>query len=798
MVLIVAARLSPPEWDTYTTIIIKDKAKKFMKIAVIGNYPPKACGIATFTENLVSALHYNVIKSRKSIEISLIAIDDTGDQLNYPSEVVRVIQKEDPASYLATAQYINQHQFDCVLVQHEFGIFGGKDGSYIISLIRRLNAPVVFTLHTVLKQPSPDQKRITQSIAKYAQKIIVMSHLACRFLSNIYNISDEQLVCIQHGIPDIQTEERAVLRQKLEVQDKTMLLTFGLLSRGKGVDTVVRALPALVEKHPDIVYVILGKTHPNVVKEEGESYRDSLKEMAAELGVRDHLRFVDEFADEQKLFEYIRACDVYVIPYLNEAQITSGTLAYAVGAGAAIVSTPFWHATELLDEGRGKLFPFADHHALSNILLELLDDEPLRETLRERTYTYGLDTKWNVVGKEYLDVLLHQTVLRKHLQAEKKIAIPALNLNHLHRLTDDTGIIQHAKFAIPNRFEGYCLDDNARAYLLAAMVLQEREDAELLQAAETYVSYIFHAQHPDGLFRNFMSFERNFLEHIGSEDAFGRAFWAIGYGIAHPPADHHLDMLCELFNRSHLKVSQLQSPRAIAYCVAALSYFLERYPNDGSIQQLLQEQTLRLCHSYEQHRMDKWEWFEPYMTYCNGIMPYALFRAVDFVDSDQRTYLLRVAEATADFLQQHTFRYGYLSPIGCHQPFTINTIGTQEFDQQPVDAMNSVLLYAEAYRVTQDQQYKEAAIKSFHWFLGNNELEISLYDAQTNGCYDGLTANGANGNQGAESLIAYLLAHQVSSTMLTNQKKSSKKHTNGIELTPNKKNFIDTASMFQN
>lgn len=732
-----------------------------MKIAVIGNYPPKACGIATFTENLVGALRYNASKSRTKDEIHVIAIDDTNEQHNYPPEVSYVIEKENPASYLEVANYINDNKFDCVLVQHEFGIFGGKDGSYIISLIRRLNVPIAFTLHTVLKEPSPDQKRITQRIAKYADKIIVMSHLACRFLSDIYYVPEQQLVCIKHGVPDIKTAPRPELRAKLDLANHKVLLTFGLLSKGKSIDTVIRTLPELKVNHPNILYVVLGKTHPNVVREEGEAYRDSLKALAERLGVRDNVRFVDEFADEQKLFEYIRACDVYVIPYLNEAQITSGTLAYAVGAGAAIVSTPFWHATELLDEGRGILFPFGDYQQLSEELNEVLAKDDFREELRDKTRHYGLDTKWNIVGKEYLDILFQQTQVRKKEQANFEVNVPTLHLDHLYRLSDDTGLIQHAKYTIPNRFEGYCLDDNARAYLLAAMSLKERDDTQLLAKSETYLAYMFHAQRPDGLFKNFMSFERNFLEHIGSEDAYGRAMWAIGYGIANPPNTHHLNMLLELFHRAYVHIEKLQSPRAIAYSIISLSYFLEEYPNDQRIYDLMEAQTKRICQLYERHRMDNWEWFEPYMTYCNGIMPLALFRAAPLLDTVQSEYVLPIAEETTDFLRKHTFRFGYLSPIGCHQPFTINSIGTQEFDQQPVDAMNSVLLFVEAYEVTKNHSYKQAAIQSFKWFLGDNELEVSLYDKETNGCYDGLTRNGVNGNQGAESLISYLIARQA-------------------------------------
>ncbi len=729
-----------------------------MRIAFIGNYPPKACGIGTFTNSLARAILSNLSADRIEDYAEVIAMEDPAEAHDYPAEVTRTINPVVPAEYRAAADYLNDRQFDLVVLQHEYGIFGGDDGLFVLQLIDRLRVPLVVTCHTVLKEPSFGQRNVLRRISERAQAMVVMSRLAEELLQRVFDVATEKIHVIEHGVPEIEMAGREVLRDKLGWGGRTVLFTFGLLGRGKGIETAIRALPAIVERHPDTLYVVLGKTHPHVVRDNGEEYREYLRALAAELGVGDNLVMISKFASEQDLFEHLRACDLYVIPYPNEAQITSGTLAYAVGAGCAVVSTPFWHATELLGEERGRLFPFHDHATLAGIALELLEDTDALEALRRRAATYGKSLVWPRIGKQYLDTFGTATAAFKENRILRAAAqpLPELDLRHLRRFTDDCGMLQHGKYALPNRYEGYCLDDNGRALLLVGMLLREGlgDRRELERLSDIYLSYVYHAQDTDGTFRNFMSYDRRFLERVGSEDSYGRSIWGVAYCLAHPPRADQRPLLEEIFIRAVGHLDQARSPRTVAYGVIALSYYLDFQPGNEEMLNRLDRLCNRLVDHYTDNLHEDWRWFEGYLTYSNGVLPYALFRSLHHLNKDG---IRRVAEESTDFLARQTIVEGTMSPIGCNQPF-LRSQERPHFDQQPIDVMAKVLLFSEACRHQRMQPHCDNTRIAFEWFRGQNDLNIPLYNPDTGGCHDGLMAHGLNQNQGAESLLAYLIS----------------------------------------
>ncbi len=729
-----------------------------MKIAFLGNYPPKACGIGTFTNSLARAILSNLKADGIREYAEIIAMEDPGDQHDYPVEVTRKIRPQEAADYREVADYLNTAGFDLLVLQHEYGIFGGDDGVYVMHLLDKLRIPLIVTFHTVLKEPSFGQRNVLNRIAARAQQVVVMTKLARNLLLDVFEVETSKIHIIEHGVPVITSDNREVLRQRRGWADKRVLFTFGLLGRGKGIETSIKALPAIVEKYPDTLYVVLGKTHPHVLRNNGEEYREYLQDLATELGVGANLRMISKFASEQELFDCLRAADIYVVPYPNEAQITSGTLAYAVGAGAGIVSTPFWHAAELLQEGRGRLFPFHNSQALADTILQLFDnDEELRE-MRSRAAAYGKNLLWPRIGRQYLKVFGEAKVAYLDYQAKVQpdVDLPPLKLDHLLRFTDDCGILQHGKYAIPNRYEGYCLDDNGRALLLMGMMTERNlgDQGQLQQLADVYISYILHAQNLDGTFRNFMGYDRRFIERHGSEDSYGRAIWGVSYCLAHPPRADQRQLLEEIFIRAIGHLELMSSPRTIAYGVLSLSYYLDFKPSDEAMLNLLDRMCNRLIDHYNDSREEGWNWFENYLTYSNGILPFALFRALNHLNKEK---IRTTAIESTNFLAQQTIIDGVLSPIGCKQPFVFRK-DRPKYDQQPIDVMCKVLLFSEACRHQDLQPHCANVNTAFAWFTGQNEMKTPMYNPETGGCFDGLMETGINHNQGAESLIAYLVS----------------------------------------
>lgn len=734
-----------------------------MKIAYISTYPPRECGIATFNYNLMRAINANFTNRSITDSGFVVALNDSDklDEYEYPDEVKYIIRQNSQKDYIRAANYVNNSTVDACILEHEFGIYGGESGIYILPFLNRIEKPLISILHTVLREPSYVQRIIIREIAEQSSKIIVMSKRAVEFLTTIYDIPFEKIQIIEHGVPDVEAPADNPVKKLSQFKNRRTLLTFGLLSRGKGLETVVKALPRIVENHPDVTYVVLGNTHPGVIKNSGEEYRDHLKSLASQLGVAKNLSFINQFVEENELVNYLTACDIYVTPYLNEAQITSGTLSYAVGAGAAVVSTPYWHATELLADNRGRLFDFKDSEELADIIIELLDQDRLMKELKTNAYEYGLHLRWPQIGAEYIKVA--QEARSTHDFSDKILRnsivdpeiLPKFSLTHVIRLTDDTGIVQHAKYGIPNLKEGYCLDDNARALIMALMAYQRNKSKEAFELLPVYLSYIHYMQREDGNFRNFLSFDRNYLDEVGSEDSFGRTIWSLGYLINCAASNSYREFALELFHRSFPHFKALVHLRGMANTIIGICLYLKAVPTDEGMINELVKLTEPLVAAYEKTRSDDWEWFEEKMTYDNAILPLALLHSAEITGNDA---VRDIALTTMEFLDKVTLSNGYLSPVG-NEGWYHRGGEFPVYDQQAIETMAMVLMNFQAYEVFRKPEYIEKMFLCYKWFLGENTMRAPLYDHETKGCCDGLMISGINRNQGAESTLAYLISH---------------------------------------
>ena len=730
-----------------------------MKLAFIGTYPPRECGIGIFTNNLFNSILANSEKGESGDEGFVVALNDNGLDYEYPKEVKVIIRQDQQEDYLKAVKFINLSGADICILEHEFGIFGGQNGVQILPLLHRLKVPLIVTLHTILKSPSYTEKAVLQEICKMANKIVVMSHKAIEFLISVYNVPEEKIVFIEHGVPDIYfTQEQS--KKEFKLDSKKVLLTFGFIGRSKGIETVIEALPEVVKKHPDVIYIILGKTHPNVLRHSGEEYRIFLTRLVKKLHLEEHVIFLNKFIDEQDLFKYLCASDIYITPYLNEAQITSGTLSYAIGVGSAVISTPYWHASELLAEGRGRLIDFNDSDGLTSTLTELLDKPEVLKEIRKKAYDYGRKITWPKTGEKYMAVVLdtlkeQPSVMVNNVTELDLLAMPLLSLSHINRLTDDTGIIQHANYGIPNLKEGYCLDDNARALLMVLMAYRQMKDNRALELLPIYLSYIHFMQNGDGTFRNFMSFNRNFLDKVGSEDSFGRTIWALGYLLNNAPNDAYYQTGKQIFFNASPNFEKLKSIRSIANTMLGISHYLKSNPFDDSMTERLRNLAHILIKHYEENESPDWKWFESLLAYDNGILPLALLHSAEILNDDK---IERTALESMDFLTKHTLNENYLSIIG-NEHWYRKEGERSVFAQQPIDAMAMVLMYHQAFQLTKDKEYINKLYSSYLWFLGENDLRMSLYDFETKGCCDGFESYGVNRNQGAESSLAYLISH---------------------------------------
>lgn len=733
------------------------------RIALVGNSLPRRCGIATFTSHLYEALTREVPELRALV----VPVNDGPGGYDYPSEVRFEIQEHDLHSYRSAADFLNINKIDLVCLQHEFGIFGGVAGSHVLALLRDLRTPVLTTLHTVQRDPQPAYRRVLEEVVRLSDRVVVMSRTGARFLREVYGVPGEKIDVIPHGMPDMPFADPNFHKDRFGVEGKQVLLTFGLLSPNKGIEYVIRALPAIVERHRRVVYMVLGATHPNVVRQQGESYRLSLERLARSLGVEEHVVFLNRFVSEEELVECIGAADIYITPYLSRDQIISGTLTYAVGAGKAVVSTPYWYAQELLADGRGVLVPFADAGAVADAVTRLLENEAERHAMRKRAYLFSREMVWPAVARRYVQAMARAVAERARrprpvpafeggVQGQREL--PRVDLRHLQRLTEDAGILQHAVFIAPNYDEGYTTDDNARALVVAVMLeeLGMADEVSAVDLAARYLAFLWHAfDQETRRFRNHLSYDRRWLEEVGSEDAHGRALWALGAVLGRSATEGLRGTAARLFEMALPVVLEMRSLRAWAFTLVGLGDYFRRFAGDRAARHVQATLAHRLLEAYRAHGGEDWRWFEDVLTYANAKLPHALLVAGRWMGNDE---MWRAGLEALDWLAAvQRGEDGQFVPIGT-DGFYRRGGARARFDQQPLEAQAMVSACLEAFRLTGERKWWEEAWRAFDWFLGRNDLGVPLYDPTTGGCRDGLHPDRVNQNQGAESTLAFLQA----------------------------------------
>jgi len=778
----VIPRPLPRATSSLPSVRLQSKPSLPSRVAVIGNYLPRHCGIATFTTDLCTAIAAEYGTAR----LMALPVNDTEEGYDYPARVRWSLAQDDVKSYQDAAEFLNFNNVDMVCLQHEYGIFGGPAGSHILHLLRNLKMPLVTTLHTVLREPDPNQMRVMEEIAELSDRLIVMSQLSSQFLQEIFKVPGSKIDMVPHGVPDLPFLDPNFYKDRFGVEGKAVLLTFGLLSPNKGIESVIQALPEILSRHKHVVYLVAGATHPHIFRREGDKYRESLQALAKKMGVESQVIFHNRFVSPEEMVEFIGAADIYITPYRHEAQVVSGTLAYALGAGKAIISTPYWHALELLDDNRGALVPFENPDAIAKKTMELLDTPAIRHAMRKRAYLFAREMVWKRVAQGYMDSFARvrgDRMANPKVQSSARIAhksldeLPPLKLDHLIRMTDDTGMLQHSIFTIPNRKEGYATDDNARALILAvqleqlapehlpeAHVVSSRNDGRfgssnspVANSAGTYLSFLEHAFNPaKGRFKNFLRYDRRWNELAGSEDSHGRALWALGTVLGRSRDQGFRGAAGRLFEFSLPAAVEFSSPRAWAYTLLGIQEYLTSYPGDRDAQKIRSVLSRRLLEMYESIRTPDWKWFENVLAYGNARLPQALL-VVGSASSDDR--MISAGLESLEWLMQ-TQRCeinGHFVPIGSQGFYRLGGEKAR-FDQQPIEAAGAVSACLEAHRITGQGRWRKQTWSAFNWFLGNNDLQLPLYDSVTGGCRDGLHPDRANENQGAESTLSFLMA----------------------------------------
>jgi glycosyltransferase involved in cell wall biosynthesis len=734
------------------------------RIAVVGNYLPRRCGIATFTTDLCDAIH----KEYGATELLALPVNDTDEGYAYPARVRFELSEDNLASYRQAADFLNFSNIDLVCLQHEYGIFGGPAGSHILEMLRRLQMPFATTLHTVLRNPNPDQRAVMEEIVLLSDRLIVMSQNSSDILQEAFHVPVEKIDLIPHGIPDLPFTDPNFYKDAFGTEGKDVLLTFGLLSPNKGIENVIKALPEILSRHRNVVYMISGVTHPHILRREGDHYRIYLQNLAKELGVEANVIFRNRFVSYEELVELIGAADIYITPYKHREQVVSGTLAYALSAGKAIISTPYLHAIELLDSERGVLVPFDDPDAIAEKTLQLLDNGTARHAMRKRAYLYARDMVWSRVAQKYMQSF--ERIYNERLRnpratfyaqnTEKNLdRLPALKLDHLYRMTDHTGIVEHAVFVIPNYPEGYTTDDNARALIVA--ILAEEFGAGprsgAIDLASRYLAFLWLAFDPiTKRFRNLLSYERQWQEPEGSEDSHGRALWGLGTVLGRSRDAGWRGAAGRMFEQAVPAAIDFKSPRACAFALLGLQEYLDSFPGDRAALGASDTLANRLLNAYRAHRTDDWKWFENSLSYSNARLPQALIRAGMRAANEG---MVSGGIESLDWLLsiQRCEVKGHFVPIGS-EGFYSKTTEKARFDQQPVEACAVVSACLQAHRATGKSRWRKEAWSAFNWFLGDNDLQVALYDPHTGGCRDGLHPDRPNENQGAESTLSFLMA----------------------------------------
>ncbi|MEP6669155.1 MAG: glycosyltransferase family 4 protein [Chthoniobacter sp.] len=731
-------------------------------IAFLGDYVPRRCGIATFTADICEA----VAAEFPATQCIVGSVNDRPEGYDYPERVRFELAEQELDSYRRAAEFLNINNVEVVSVQHEFGIYGGDAGRHLLSFLREVRKPVVTTLHTVLSEPNPDQRMVMEQLDLLSNRFIVMAERGRNMLETIYGVAPEKIDLIPHGVIDMPFIDSNFYKDVFGVEGKTVLLTFGLLSPNKGIEYVIEALPAILQRHPNVVYIVLGATHPHLLAREGEAYRRKLEKLAEERGVKNHVIFHNRFVSLEELKEFIGAADIYITPYLNEAQVTSGTLAYTFGAGKAIISTPYWHAQELLSGERGVLVPFRDAQAIAEGVNHYLSNPTLMTAMRKRAWKAGREMIWPVVARRYMEsfesaraslsVPSMETAAVRTIE-NANYPWPPLKLDHLFKMSDHTGIFQHAIYNVPNYHEGYCTDDTARAFIFTVL-LREMGDTspEVNRLASSYLAFLWYAFDANTRrFRNFMNHHREWIERAGSEDSHARALWAVGTALGRSRDEGHRNLCALLFQRGLPPVARFSSPRAWAFALLAIHEYLRTFAGDRVVAQMRDVLAGQLVGLYRANSSPGWQWFERIVTYDNAKLSHALILSGHWTSNGE---MLEIGLSSLRWLlEAQTAEGGHFAPIGCHG-FWSQGGEKARFDQQPLEAHAMISACLEAYGATHDEYWQSAARRCFEWFLGRNDLGQPLYDPTTGGCRDALLQDHLNQNQGAESSLAFYLS----------------------------------------
>ncbi len=730
-------------------------------ISFVSSYVPRRCGIATFTNDLATSI--NNLTNNGDFSVNIAALNDIPEGYKYTSDVKLEINDKIVNDFKEAAYFLNLSESDVVNIQHEFGLYGGEAGSNILYLYEKLNKPIVTTLHTVLESPSEEQFRIIEEIGDRSSYFTVQSKRALKMLERIYKISPDKIRFIAHGAHDVPFLDPTYYKDKFQLTEKKVILTFGLLGPGKGIEDVINSLPAVVKGYPKLMYVILGATHPNVKRNFGESYRNSLENLVKKNGLENNVMFINRFVDTSLLLEFLLMSDIYVSPYRNKEQVVSGTLTYALACGKAVVSTPYWHAQELLADDRGVLVPFNDPESLSLVLTDLLKDENKRNKLRKKAYDAGRDMIWPKIGESYTKLFIKAVEnykLNTNLPPARYKTMPSLpdvNFTHLKNLTDSTGIFQHATYSIPNPNEGYCTDDNVRALLVAFMYRLNFNDEKMDKYINKYLTFVYHSFNQEkALFRNFMTYDRRWIEEVGAEDCNGRVIFVFGYMIKNTTSLSTLGLTKNLFDQSINKMSGFRSPRAMAYIIIGSIFYLNKFSGAREVKKILRNLSTKLLEFYNENKTKDWKWYETSLTYLNARLPQALIMAGEFLNNET-LIAAGIESLTWLFDVLYDKEKKYLSLIG-NDGWYVKGGSRAKYDQQPIEIPPLVDACYQAYLVTHQKEWINKLIIAFSWFLGNNERQELLCDFATGGCFDGLNSNMVNQNQGAESTVSWLLS----------------------------------------
>ncbi|WP_010162044.1 glycosyltransferase family 4 protein [Sphingomonas sp. PAMC 26617] len=723
-------------------------------LALIGNFLPRKCGLATYTTDTFTAL-----KGRfPDLKIDVYAMDDHPGRYVYPPEVTRSIPEQDRVAYLDAARAIEASGAQAIWLQHEYGIFGGPAGEHILALLDRVSLPVIVTLHTILEKPDADQRRVMEGLLQRASRVVVMAERGREILERVYGASGRSIVMIPHGVPDRDFVEPDTLKPRFGWEGRKVVLTFGLLAPGKGIEVMIEALPKIVAAHPETLYTVLGATHPNLVAYEGEKYRDGLNALAEKLGVSDNIQFIDAFLEHDELIDYLQAADIYATPYLNPAQITSGTLSYAVGVGKAVVSTPYVHATEILADGYGVLVDFSDSDAFAREINALLSSDRNRKRLEQRAYARGRTMIWPRLAEVAMREITAMVAAKPRRLHGSSMSFTPLQPDFaaVERMSDSTGMLQHSIYSVPDRRHGYCIDDNARALMLVSQ-MPGMDEVQRDKWMTIYASFVQYAWNPDERrFRNFMNFDRTWCEDTGSEDSNGRALWALGVTARDAQSSKHRDWAVRMFDMTVSITMELGSPRAHGFAMLGAAAMLDAHPGHSQSKQILARYGDELCALLEVARRPEWEWFEIVLAYDNARLPEALIRAGMALD---RPDFVKCGLATLDWIVgRQTSPEGRFRAVGS-ESFGRVYAEPLQFDQQPLEAQATIDACHAAYLASDDLRWVEEAGRAYRWYLGANDLDLPLATSQDGGCFDGLMPTGLNRNQGAESILALQMAN---------------------------------------